>query len=51
MVYVKLIVMGLRNITLMCTFAKKKCYYLKIVVLFREIINQLIKEKNEIGKF
>ena len=51
MVYVKLIVMGLRNITLMCEFVREKCYYPKIIVLFREIINWLIKEKNEIRKF
>ena len=44
MVYMKLIVMVLRNITLMCEFAREKCYYLKIIDLFREII-KLIKEK------
>ena len=40
----KLIVMVLRNITLMCEFAREKCYYLKIIDLFREII-KLTKEK------
>ena len=51
MVYVKLIVMGLRNITLISEFAREKCYYLKIIVLFRGIINRFIKEKNGIRKF
>ena len=39
MVYIKLTVMGLRNITLMREFAREKCYYLKMIVPFREIIN------------
>ena len=30
---------GLRNITLMCDFEREKRYYLKIIDLFREIIN------------
>ena len=34
---------GLRNITLMCDFEREKRYYLKIIDLFREIINWLKK--------
>ena len=42
---------GLKKYYIDVHFAKKKCYYLKIVVVFRKIINQIIKEKNETGKF
>ena len=39
MVCVKLIVVFLGNITSMCEIAREKCYYLKIIGFFREMIN------------